>query len=112
MECINNQTIVRDFFKAIINVMSKNTSVNYSALVLNNLKERLIKDFKFSEAIHIKGNLIKVDIAINSIDGKRVGKFLAKVVDLIGPNFLMVLLAKKLSTKDIQYLEKLGLKFG
>jgi len=112
IENMTNQTVIRDFFKATIDIIAENTSRNYSVLAINGLKEQLEKEFKFSKNVHITGGSIKVDEAINSVGVKELNKFFTKIVDFIGPNYLKMLLTQKLTPTDVKYLENIGLKFG
>ena len=112
IENITNQDITKSFFKATRDIIAENTSPNYSGLAMNGLREQLCKEFKFLKNIHIKGKSVEVDESINSIGKKELKKFFMKVVNLMGPNYLKMLLAQRLNQKELLYLENIGLRFG
>jgi len=109
---MTNQIATKDFFEKTINIIAQNTSFSYSTIVLNDINEELSKDFKFLKDIHIKGKLVEVDKTINNIGKNELRNFLRKMIDMMGPNYLKILLAQKLNPKSLSYLEKLGLRFG
>lgn len=109
---MTNQLVTKDFFTATMNVIAENTSLNYSALAINGIKEQLSNDFKFSKGIRIKGHSVEVDSSINSVSKNELKKFFGKIVNLIGPNYLKILLAQRLNTKALEYLEYIGIRFG
>lgn len=109
---MTNRDVTKAFFKATQDIIAENTSSNYSAFAMNGMREQLCEEFKFLKSIHIKGKSIKVDKSINSVDGREMKKFFMKVVNLMGPNYLKMLLAQRLGQKELIYLETLGLKFG
>ena len=111
-ENITNQVVTKAFFKATRDIIAENTSLNYSALAMNGIREHLCKEFKFLKNVHIKGKSVEVDKSINSVDGEELIKFFIKVVNLMGPNYLKMLLAQRLGQKELLYLENLGLRFG
>lgn len=112
MANMTNQIATKDFFEKTINIIAQNTSFSYSTIVLNDINEELSKDFKFLKDIHIKGKLVEVDKTINNIGKNELRNFLRKMIDMMGPNYLKILLAQKLNPKSLSYLEKLGLRFG
>lgn len=111
-ENITNQTVTKAFFKATRDIIAENTSFHYSVLAMNGLREQLCKEFKFLKNIHIKGKSVEVDKSINYVDEKELKKFFIKIVNLMGPNYLKMLLAQRLGQKELLYLENLGLRFG
>ena len=112
MANMTNQIVTKDFFEKTINIIAQNTSFSYSTIALKGINEELSKEFKFLEDIHIKGKLVDVDKTINSTSKKELRNFFRKVIDMIGPNYLKVLLAQKLNPKSLIYLEDLGIRFG
>lgn len=109
---MTNEIIVRNFLKAILDIIAENTSFNYSRIAINGIKNQLSKEFKFLKNINIKGKSIRVNTNINSIDKSELRKFFIIIIDMIGPNYLKVLLSRKLNQKDIMYLEGIGIRFG
>jgi|SRR3989338_3390117 len=109
---MTNQLVTKDFFIATMNIIAENTSFNYSTLAINGIKEQLSEDFKFSKSIRINGKSVEVDRSINSVSKNELKKFLKKIVNLIGPNYLKILLAQRLNIRSLGYLEGLGIKFG
>lgn len=109
---MTNQIVTKDFFKATMDIIAENTSFNYSALAINGIKRQLGKEFKFLKNIRIKGRSVDVDKSINSVGRNELRKFFTEVIDLIGPNYLKMLLAQKLNSKELDYLEDLGVRFG
>ena len=111
MEDMTNQIVTKDFFEKIINIIAQNTSFSYSAIALNGIKEQLSNKFKFSKNISIKGRSVEVNKAIDNVGKKELRKFFTKVIDMIGPNYLKMLLAQRLDPKSLIYLENIGLRF-
>ena len=109
---MTNQLVTKDFFIATINIIAENTSFSYSAIAINGIKEQLSDDFKFSKSIHIKGHSVEVDNNINSVSKNELKKFFKKIVNLIGPNYLKILLAQRLNPRALSYLEDMGIIFG
>ncbi|MAE42798.1 hypothetical protein CMO93_03430 [Candidatus Woesearchaeota archaeon] len=107
-----NQIVTGDFLKATMDIIAENTSLSYSTLAVNGLKERLSREFKFLKNIHIKGSSVEVDKSINSAGRKELRNFFKKIVNFMGPSYLKMLLAQKLNPSDVEYLEDLGLNFG
>ena len=112
IENITNQIVTKSFFKATREIIAKNTSSHYSELAMNGITEQLGKEFKFLKNIRIIGKSIDVDESINSVSEKELKKFFMRIVNLIGPNYLKMLLAQKLDPEELLYLENIGLKFG
>ncbi|MCH8003206.1 MAG: hypothetical protein IH934_01120 [Nanoarchaeota archaeon] len=109
---MTNQIVTRDFFKTTMDIIAESTSRSYSAVVIEGVKEQLGEEFKFSKSIRIIGKSIEVDETINSVGEIQLRKFFTKVVNMMGANYLKMLLAQKLDTKALNYLENLGLRFG
>lgn len=109
---MTNQIVTRDFLKATMEIIAKNTSSNYSKLAIIGVKEQLNHEFKFSKKIHIKNGLINIDRDINSIGGNELRKFFLEVIHIVGPKYLKALLFKKLKPKELNYLKNIGLRFG
>ena len=78
---------------------------------MNGIKEQLSNKFKFSKNISIKGRSVEVNKAIDNVGKKELRKFFTKVIDMIGPNYLKMLLAQRLDPKSLIYLENIGLRF-
>lgn len=109
---MTNQIVTKAFFEATRDIIAKNTSSHYSELAMNGLRDKLDEEFKFLKNVHIKGKSIEVDKSINSVGEKELKKFFMTIVDLVGPDYLKILLAQRLDPEELQYLENLGLKFG
>ena len=109
---MTNQYITKAFFKATRDIIAENTSPNYSGFAMNGIREQLCKEFKFLKNIHIRGKSVDVGESINSVDARELKKFFMKVINLMGPNYLKMLLAQRLNQKELLYLENLGLRFG
>ena len=109
---ITNQVVTKAFFRATRDIIAENTSPHYSVFAMNGIREQLCKEFKFLKNIHIEVKSVEVDESINSVDGKKLKKFFIKVIDLMGPNYLKMLLAQRLGQKELLHLENLGIKFG
>jgi len=109
---LTNQIITKDFLNATMDIIAENTSFKFSAIALNGIKGQLGKEFKFVKNIHIKEKSIEVDMGINYIKGNELKKFFNRTINMIGPNYLKLLLAKKLKENEVAYLENLGLSFG
>ena len=112
IENMTNQVVTRDFFKATIDIIAENTSFSYSTLAINGIKKQLSGEFKFLENIHVKGRSVEVNESINSVGKNELKKFFTRIINLIGPNYLKLLLAQRLNPKELVYLENLGLRFG
>jgi|TARA_B100001971_G_scaffold38646_1_gene33710 hypothetical protein len=112
VENMTNRDVTKAFFKATRDIIAENTSPHYSTLAMNGIRTQLCKEFKFLKSIHIKGKSVEVDNSINSVGGRELKRFFIKVVNLMGPNYLKMLLAQRLGQKELFYLETLGLKFG
>ena len=109
---MTNRIVTKDFFEKTINIIAQNTSFSYSTIALNGIKEQLSNEFKFSKNIRIKGRSVEVNKAIDNVGKKELRKFFTKVINMAGPNYLKMLLAKRLEPKSLTYLENLGLRFG
>lgn len=109
---MTNQIVTKDFFEKTINIIAQNTSFSYSTIALNGIKMQLSKEFNFLKDIHIKGKSVDVDKTINNIGKNELRNFFRKVIDMVGPNYLKILLAQKLNPKSLMYLENIGLRFG
>jgi len=109
---LTNQIVTKAFFEATRDIIAKNTSSHYSEIAMNGIRDKLDEEFKFLKNIHIKEKSIDVDESINSVGEKELKKFFTTIVDLIGPDYLKILLTKKLDPEEILYLENLGLEFG
>jgi len=109
---ITNQDVTKAFFEATGDIIAENTSSTYSKLAMNGIRQQLSKEFKFLKNIHIKGRTVDVDKSINSVGKNELKRFFAKIVNMMGPNYLKMLLSQRLSPEELQYLENLGLKFG
>lgn len=112
MANMTNQIVTTNFLKTTMDIIAENTSRSYSAIVVDGIKEQLKGEFKFSKSIRIKGKLVEVDKTINNVERKKLRNFYRKVIDMIGSNYLKILLAQKLNPKSLTYLENLGLRFG
>ena len=111
IENMTNQIVTINFLKTTMDIIAENTSRSYSAVVIDGIKEQLKEKFKFSKSIRIKGKSVEVNKAIDNVGKKELRKFFTKVIDMIGPNYLKMLLAQKLNPKSLIYLEDLGLRF-
>lgn len=107
---MTNQIVTKDFFEKTISIIAQNTSFSYSTIALKRITNELSKKFKFLEDIHIKGRSVEVDKTINSTSKKELRNFFRKVIDMMGSNYLKVLLAQKLNPKSLMYLENIGLR--
>ena len=112
MADITNQIVTKDFYEKTINIIAQNTSFGYSTIALKGINQDLIKEFKFLKGIHIKGRSVEVNRTINNIEKNELRNLFRKVINLVGPNYLKILLAQKLNPKSLIYLENLGIKFG
>ena len=108
---MTNRIVTKDFFEKTINIIAQNTSFSYSTIALNGIKEQLSNKFKFSKNINIKGRSVEVNKAIDNVGKKELRKFFTKVIDMMGPNYLKMLLAQRLDPKSLIYLENIGLRF-
>ena len=108
---MTNRIVTKDFFEKTINIIAQNTSFSYGTIALNGIKGQLSNKFKFSKNINIKGRTVEVNKAIDNVGKKELRKFFTKVIDMIGPNYLKMLLAQRLDPKSLIYLENIGLRF-
>ena len=108
---MTNQIVTKDFFEKTINIIAQNTSFSYSTIALNSIKGQISNKFKFSKNINIKGRSVEVNKAIDNVGKKELRKFFTKVIDMIGPNYLKMLLAQRLDPRSLIYLENIGLRF-
>ena len=108
---MTNRIVTKDFFEKTINIIAQNTSFSYSAIALNGIKGQLSNKFKFSKNINIKGRTVEVNKAIDNVSKTELRKFFAKVIDMVGPNYIKMLLAQRLNPKSLIYLENIGLRF-
>ena len=111
-ENMTNQNVTKAFFEATRDIIAENTSPAYSEFAMNGVREQLSKEFKFLKNIRIKGQAIEVDRTINYIRKNELKRFFAKIVNMIGPNYLKMLLSQRLEPEELRYLENLGLEFG
>ena len=109
---MSNQIVTKNFFEVVLDIIAENTSTNYSIIAVNGIKERLSKQFKFLRNVHIKNSIIEVSDNINSVGKNELKKFFIKAINMMGPNYLKVLLSKRLDQKDLVYLEDIGIRFG
>ena len=89
---MTNRIVTKDFFEKTINIIAQNTSFSYSTIALNGIKEQVSNEFKFSKNIRINGRSVDVNKTINNVSKKELRKFFTKVINMIGPNYLKILL--------------------
>jgi len=104
------QEVVKDFFKSILVVITKNSSKSYGLVVFKNMKNRLIKDFSFLNLIKISNSTINIDSKINSVGTSKIRELFNKVMDIIGPDILKLLIKERLDSEDLIYLNKIGVR--
>ena len=109
---MTNQLVTKNFFEAVLDIIAENTSTNYSIIALNGIKEQLSKQFKFLRNVHISKSTIEVSSNINSVGKNELKMFFIESINMIGPNYLKVLLSRRLDQKDVVYLEDIGIRFG
>ena len=112
IESVPNQLVTRDFFKAIQDIIAENTSFNYSTIALNGIKAQLSNEFGFIRDIRIKKRSIHVNSSINSVDKRDLRKFFIKTINMMGPSYLKALLSRRLTQKDLMYMENIGIRFN
>ena len=109
---MTSQLVTKNFFEAVLDIIAENTSTNYSLIAVNGIKERLSKQFKFLRDVHLKKSIIEVSDNINSVGKNELKGFFIKSINMMGPNYLKVLLSRRLDQKDLVYLEDIGIRFG
>ena len=105
------QEVTKDFFNTLLFVIAKNSSKSYGLVALRNIKKSLNNEFPFVELIKISDSTIKIDRMMNSIDSKKIKRLFTKTINILGPNFLKLIMRDKLDEEDIKYLNKIGVKF-
>ncbi len=108
---LTNQAVVVNFFNGIVDVLSKNTSKNYSLVVLGKIKKDLLAIYPFFKYVHFDSGKIKADPPINDIETHKIGKFCMEIIDILGPSLLKVMIMEELDSKTVKYLERIGVKF-
>ena len=111
MENKTIKEVAADFFRVIINGIAKNSSKGYALIVIHGIKKSLAKEFPFVRLVHTTENSIDVDDKINSVDPHKVGKLFVRIINLLGPNLLKLLIKKELDQGNLEYLNKMGVKF-
>ena len=111
-ENVSNQIVAKKFFGAVLDIIAENTSTNYSIVAMNGIKEQLSKQFKFLRNVHIRDSTIEVSGNINSVGKNELKKFFTKAINIMGPNYLKVLLSRRLDQKYLAYMENIGIRFG
>ena len=111
-ENMSNQIVTKKFFEVVLDIIAENTSTNYSIVAMNGIKEQLSKQFKFLRNVHIRKSTIEVSGNINSVGKNELKRFFIKAINMMGPNYLKVLLSRRLDQKDLVYLENIGIRFG
>ena len=106
---ISNGVIVQNFLKAIIDIVVESTSSKHSFLVVDRLNSKLGDKFKFSKSIRIHNNSIEVGKGIDTVNKRQLRSFFIQVINLAGAAYLKNILAKRLSRKQLSYLEYIGL---
>lgn len=112
VENMSNQIVAKNFFEAVLDIIAENTSTNYSIVAMNGIKGQLSKQFKFLRNVHIRNSIIEVSGNINSVGKNELKRFFIKAINMMGPNYLKVLLSRRLDQKDLVYLENIGIRFG
>ena len=102
--------VTMKFFRVIFEVLSKNSSKKYAFVALKNMQKRLAKEFKFFKLIKIGGGKIVVHDAINSIGARNIKNLFIKIIDLLGPDFLKLLIREKMDSEDIKFLNRIGVR--
>ena len=108
---ITNKNVTANFFSVIIDVLSKNTSKNYSLLVITNMKKTLSGEHRVLEYVDFQNGKVRIGDKINGVQNKKLGGLFIKIIDLLGPNLLKVMIKDELDPETVKYLEKLGVRF-
>ena len=112
VENMSNQIVTKNFFGAVLDIIAENTSTNYSIVAVNGIKGQLSEQFKFLRNVYIKDSTIEVSDNINSVGKNELKRFFIEAINMMGPNYLKVLLSRRLDQKDLAYLEDIGIRFG
>lgn len=104
------QDVIKDFYKSILVVITRNSSKNYGLIIFQHMEKKLIKDFPFLDLIKISDHNVKIDSKINNIDTKEIRKIFTKIMEILGPDILKLLIKEHLDSEDMRYLNQIGVK--
>ena len=107
----SNKIITVEFFNSLMNVLAKNTSVNYSVIALEQIKKQQVQKYPFLKEIIFTPKGATVSTKINSVDIRSIGKMFNTLLEILGPNILGELILEKLNPKIVKHLQKFGISF-
>lgn len=107
---MTNKSLAVNFFEVMRDVLSKNTSKDYSLVVLGKLKKELLHIYPFFEYVHFKNTGVMVDNKINEVHSTKIGKLFIKMIDILGASLLKMMIAEELDTQTVSNLEKIGVR--
>ena len=108
---MTNQEISAKFFDSIVDVLAKNTSKNYSLVVLGKMKKEMMQLYPFFKFVHFDSGKVKIEAKINETSSHKLGKLFMDIIEVLGPSLLKVMIMEELDTKTVKYLERIGVKF-
>ena len=112
IENVNNRIVTKNFFQVTKEIIAENTSPDYGLLAVREFKEKLGKEFKFLDDVYINKKSIKVSMDMDSVGKNELKRFFTKAINMIGPNYLKILLSERLNGRDLFFLEGIGVRLN
>jgi len=103
-----NQIILTSFFESVSGVVSEGTSDTYAAMVITKFNKSSSSQFPFVKYIHLHSNKVKIDKEINSVNVKKIGKFISNLINSLFSDLFKHLIRRQLGMSLLDDLEKLG----
>lgn len=106
-----NHEVIKNLLEAICRIVSESSSDTYAVMILKKFNKEVCPEFPFIEYIHLNTNRIDIKEEIDSIDKKRIGMYIQKLMNSLFSDLFKRLVKREIGIVLLEDLKEMDIKF-